>query len=195
MSRSPRLIRAMRWRAARIAAGASATRHQGKGTAKAAREYLCRLNLWRFEVSRTLLFQKRLDRATAKLVAALPPDARSWGLARKLLNIFLRDVLYTTYLASHFRFARLEHLLEIPLDSITAGQLRARARSMALPRWRGVKHLTRQASERYQSHAAEVAKQKGVARIHLDTFWWGERSMSPNSAGHRTGARVARRAR
>lgn len=195
MTGSPKLIRAMQWRAARIAAGASATRHQGKGTAKAAREWLCRLNLRRFAVSDAVVFQERLDHATERLVAALPPGARSWGLARKLLNIFLRDVLYTTHLSSHFRLRRLEPVLEIPLDSITADQLRSRMRRRVLPRWRGVKHLTSEVSEHYQSHALAVARRKGVARVHLDTFWWGERKAPPSNAVHRTEARAARSGR
>ena len=171
-----RFIRATQWRAARIAAGASATRRQGKGAAKAAREYFCRLDLRRFGVSRRRLFRERLDRATHGLVSALPAGAQSWGLARKLLNIFLRDSLYTTYLVGHFHLMKAEPFLEIPLDSITARRLRENAGRRVLPRWRGVKHLTGEANERYQSYAAHVACARGIARVHLDTFWWGKRS-------------------
>jgi hypothetical protein len=194
MSRSisPKLIRAMQWRAARLAAGASATRHQGKGAAKAAREYLCRLDLRQFAVSRPTVFQKRLNRATEKLASTLPPAARSWGLARKLMNIFLRDVFYTTYLSSHFHLEKLESLLEIPLDSITADQLRADAGPRVLPRWKGVKHLTSAISDPYQNHATTIAERTGVARVHLDTFWWGERRASRNHTAGRMGGRVAR---
>src|SRR5437879_4194926 len=101
-SHTPKLIRAAQWRAARIAAGVSATRGQGRGATKAARVYLSRLDVLRFGTARHQLFRKRLDLATRKLLSALPRRARSWGLSRKLLNIFLRDSLYTTYLCDHF---------------------------------------------------------------------------------------------
>lgn len=176
MPRSPKFIRAAQWRAARIAASVSATRRQGKGAAKAAREYLCRLSLGRLGIPQERLFRERLDRATRNLVSALPRTARSWGLARKLLNIFLRDSLYTTYLARHFHLEKSEPFLEIPIDSITARRLRERAGRRVLPRWRGVKHLTSEDNAQYQAYAARVARKRRVTRVHLDTFWWGERS-------------------
>ena len=157
-----RLIRAMQCRAARIAASASATRHQGKGAAKAAREHLSQCDVRRFAVSMPSLFLERLNHAADELAGALPPRARSWGLARKLLNIFLRDVLYTTYFSSQFRFIKLEPFLEIPLDSITARHLRACAGPRVLPRWRGVKHLTKEINERYQRYAIAVAANRGL---------------------------------
>lgn len=175
-SGTPKLIRATQRRVARTAASVSATRNQGKGAVGAARAYFCRLRLRRFGVSRRRVFRTRLDRATRHLVSALPRGARSWGLARKLLNIFLRDALYTTYLSGHFHLAKAEPFLEIPLDSITARRLRENAGRRVLPPWRGVKHLTSEANERYQVYAAHVARARGVARVHLDTFWWGERS-------------------
>jgi hypothetical protein len=171
------LIRAAQCRAARIAAGVSATRGQGRGAARAAREYLSELNLRRFSTSDYSLFSRQLDQATANLMSILPRRARSWGSARKLLNIFLRDALYTTYLTTHFDLSKVEPLLEIPLDSITTRRLRERAGRRELPCWRGVKHLTKSDNERFQAHASRVARGRGIDRVHLDTFWWGERSL------------------
>jgi hypothetical protein len=58
--------------------------------------------------------------------------------------------------------------------------LRACAGPRVLPRWRGVKHLTPAVNERYQNYATTIAGRKGVARVHLDTFWWGGPRASPN---------------
>jgi hypothetical protein len=107
----------------------------------------------------------------------MPADARSWGLARKLLNIFLRDALYTTYLADAFKLQEAESLLEIPLDSITAGHLRKEDGGRMLPRWPGVKHLTPEISKSYQAFAAQFAATKALAPVHLDTHWWGHRNL------------------
>ena len=54
----------------------------------------------------------------------MPKGAQAWGTARKALNIFLRDALYTTYLSKRYGLPRAEASLEIPLDSITAVRLR-----------------------------------------------------------------------
>jgi hypothetical protein len=118
------------------------------------------------------VFHEHLDGETDRLRAALK-GAGSFGLARKLLNIFLRDALYTTYLAEAFELAHAEHLLEIPLDRIVADKLRENAK---LPRWLGVKHLTVEDSAAYQAAAAECAAGRDPpGRVHLDTYWWGER--------------------
>jgi len=92
------------------------------------------------------------------------------------MNIFLRDALYTTYLCEKFRLREAESFFEVPLDSITAGHLRRNAGRGVLPRWKGVKHLTPEANERYQEYAEDLAKPRGVAKVHLDTYWWGERA-------------------
>jgi hypothetical protein len=168
-------IEAVQTRAARIACSVSATRGQGAGVVASGREFLAQLPLAQFAVSRPSLFQRHLDEATQGLCNAFPKSGRSWGLARKVLNIFLRDALYTTYLSEKFGLSRAEQCFEVPLDSITARHLRQAAGRGALPRWLGVKHLTPQTSAAYQAFAAEYAASHGIARAHLDTYWWGHR--------------------
>ncbi len=168
-------IEAVQTRAARIACNVSATRGQGAGVVASGREFLAQMPLAQFAVSRTSLFERRLDEATQDLCTAFPKSGRSWGLARKVLNIFLRDALYTTYLSKRFGLARAEHCFEVPLDSITARHLCQAAGRGALPRWLGVKHLTPSASAAYQAFAAEYAASHRIARAHLDTYWWGHR--------------------
>lgn len=168
-------LEAVQSRAARIACGSSATRGQGAGVVSAGRQFLAQLPLAQFSVSRPRLFEQRLDETTRQLCASFPQSAQSWGLARKVLNIFLRDALYTTYLADKYGLKESEANLEVPLDSITARHLCKAAGRGVLPRWLGVKHLTPKASALYQAYAAKLAKSHGIARAHLDTYWWGHR--------------------
>jgi len=168
-------LRAIQSRAARIAVGPSTVRGQGgKGVVKAGRGFLRQLNLRQFATGDPRRFNRTLDRVTESLKKALPRPARSWGLARKVLNIFLRDCLYTVYLRNAYRLGRAEHLLELPLDSITARQLKREFGRGALPGWPGVKHNTPGLSREFQDAALVIAKAKGLARIHLDAYWWSQ---------------------
>jgi hypothetical protein len=88
-----------------------------------------------------------------------------------MLNIFLRDCLYTTYLSEAYQLQRAEKFLELPLDSITARQLHLIAGRDVLPRWSGVRHVTADVSARYQA-AAKEANARKIARAHLDALWW-----------------------
>lgn len=171
------LLKAFQIRCARVAVGPSTVRGQGvSGTVKAARNYLSSLPLGQFGTSRPTVMRARLDRATIDLMDALPRRGRSWGIARKVLNIFLRDALYTVYLRGAFRLERGEHLLEVPLDSITAKWIRRRYVGAGhLPRWGGVKRLTPDVSDQYQTAAQAIAAARGIARVHLDAYWWGVR--------------------
>jgi hypothetical protein len=175
MRQSTSFINDLRARAARTSTGASATRGQGAGVSAAARRFLANLNVRDFATPRRSLFESRLDEATKRLTARLPVGSRNWGLARKVLNIFLREVLYTTYLAKYSRIGKAEQLLELPLDSITAKRLHEHAGRKALPRWKGVKHLDKASSDLYQRHAQLIACERKIARVHLDVHWWGRR--------------------
>lgn len=159
-------------RVARVAVGASAARSHGHaGTVQAARAFFRQLDLRQFGVPPNR-FRRALDTSTVQLVRKLPKAARQWGIARKLLNIFLRDCLYTTYLSGHFRLSRAEAAYEVPLDSITAHHLKVAAGRGGLPRWPGVKHVTPELSARFQEVASVEAAKLGVPRIHLDAYWW-----------------------
>lgn len=174
--RKTTFITAVRARSARIAAGASAVRGQGSGCGAAARRFLADIDLHRFRIHSAVGFRSRLDEVTEELRSALPRASRTWGISRKLLNIFLRDSLYTTYLATEYRLDRVEDYLEIPLDSITASRIKEIAGRRALPAWPGVKNLRADLSDRLQVVAEVEARRFGLARVHLDTFWWGQRS-------------------
>lgn len=108
----------------------------------------------------------------------LPTKSRRWGRARKGLNIFLRDCLYTVHIRKAYRLDQAEQFFELPLDSIIGARL-AKESGGALPRWKTVRALTRDLSDEYQKMALRVARKEKVARVHLDAIWWGERELLP----------------
>ena len=99
-----------------------------KGVVAAVRAHLGRLDLRPFGTHDGDRFLAELNSATTRLQAVLPENARYWGLARKGLNIFLRDCLYTVYLRERYRLDRAEPFFEVPLDSISAKHIRALGR-------------------------------------------------------------------
>lgn len=166
------LLRCIQARVARMAVGASAARGQGEGVVAAGRGFLGTLQL--ATIARRgsrVAFDAHLDRITNELRVVLPVRAQSWGLARKLVNIFLRDCAYTFHLREAHGLGLVEPLLEIPLDSITAKAL-LKSGGKSLPRWLGVKRLTPSASAEYQRVAQDRAAEMGIARVHLDAYWW-----------------------
>jgi hypothetical protein len=170
-----RLIEVLQARTARAAIGASSMRRPGApGVVKAARQYLQTLPLGQFGTNDATLFRRRLDSATTALQQRLPVGAKRWGRARKGVNIFLRDCLYTVYLRRAFNLEKAEAFFEIPLDSITGKKLCEADPS--LPPWETVSGLTRAASGCYQEAAMRIADEMGIPRVHLDAIWWGERA-------------------
>jgi hypothetical protein len=139
-----------------------------KGDIVHVRKFLDGLDLRRFSDPKN--FKRRLDRSTMALAKLLPKDL--WGAARKFLNLYLRSVTYNFYLRRAYKLDRVEHLLELPMDSFTARALRERCERRALPRWKGVSHLTPDANAVYQSFASKVAAQEDIHRVHLDVFYW-----------------------
>lgn len=140
----------------------------------AARDALTRIDLEWFVTSAQDTFAKELDSATRRIQHRLPKPADRWGTARKALNIFLRDVLYNTYLSRELHFRQAEPWLELPLDSFTARALRREVAGADLPRWPGVARLDRRTSAHYQHAADDVARERKIERVHLDIFWWRE---------------------
>lgn len=167
------LLQAFQSRAARISVGASTVRGRGNaGVVAASRRCLRQLDLGMFGQPTKVRFVRNLNATTITLRDSLPRGARHWGLARKVLNIFLRDCLYTTYLDERFGLRRNEAYFELPLDSITAVHLKRAAGRGKLPAWPGVKHLTAPLSVTFQDAAAAEAAKRGIPRIHLDAIWW-----------------------
>ncbi len=91
------------------------------------------------------------------------------------MNIFLRECLYTVYLRDAYDLGAAESFFEVPLDSLT-GQALHEASPKTLPRWQTVRGLERSVSDKFQQVASRVARKRGVARVHLDAVWWGQRT-------------------
>jgi hypothetical protein len=158
---------------AELAIGSSTLRNQGaKGVVRSAREFLKRINLETFRAESAGAFDARLDSATEELRRRLPEGARNWGAARKALNVFLRDVLYNSYLRSRYRFDQIETWLEAPLDRYVAHALLGEAEGGLLPPCPTIKRLTPRISAQYQAAARSVAKRMGTAPVHLDLYYW-----------------------
>jgi len=169
------LLRAIQHHSARAAIGGSSMRGAGSaGVVLSARTFLGDMPLRPFGTSSRSKFLLSLDDATNGLKRALPKGAQRWGLARKGLNIFLRSCLYTTYLRDEYCLALAEEFFEVPLDSITGTRLVAAGQG-DLPTWKTIRGLRAKTSASYQALAAKLAAEKGVARVHLDAVWWGER--------------------
>lgn len=173
MARPASFIVMLRRRIASAAIGASTIRRMGpKGTARRARKFLSGVRLIRFGVESKRKFDNELNRVTKALMRSLPSGARHWRVARKLLNIFLRDAAYNRFLNRYFDLRRVERWMEVPLDSHVGKQLRASSSDKHLPRWKTVIGLTPTESAKFQRVATAVARRQGVTRVDLDVYYW-----------------------
>jgi hypothetical protein len=167
------LIELIQQHLARLAIGPSSMRGKGNaGVVRRARGFLAALDVHPFGTARARGFAIALDETTEALRGSFPRGVRLWGLARKGLNIFLRECLYCAYTREHYHLDRSEAYFEIPLDSITTAKLR-RLPGADLPPWPGVKYLDAECSAGYQAVAAREAVRRGFSRVHLDALWWG----------------------
>jgi len=158
-------------RVANIAIGPSTLRNQGKCTISVAIEFLSSMDLNRFRVKTEKDFARLMNELTKELMSKFPPDARNnWGAARKSINVFLEEVFYNRFLVKQYRLQNLERYLEVPLDGQVTKKLLENNRN--LPRWKGIKYLTEENSQKYQDFAKNLAKEKKTSRVYLDLEYW-----------------------
>lgn len=167
-------IKTMQEKVAVSAIGPSALRGQGKGVLYSTQRVLQNINLLKLPVDKQTDFYAWLDKQTAKILKAMPINNNPWGAARKALNLFLRDALYNRYLCKAYGIEKVEHWLEIPLDSAVAKGLINKDTERVLPSWPRLKHLVKNDSDEYQRFAKRLAAEKGIARVHLDITLWLE---------------------
>lgn len=151
---------------------ASAVRGSPKDTAGAARGFLGKLQLRQFGVKHKSVFRQRLNKATEELRRKLPEERQDWALARKLLNIFLRNAFYNHYLREQYNLHLAESFFEVPVDSVVAKELRREFPKRPFGSWPGLKGLTKDEHTRYQDCAKELADKCGIACVHLDAKLW-----------------------
>ncbi len=117
----------------------------------------------------------KLDGWTDDLRRKFPAGGQYWGVARKCLNIFLRDACYSAHLRETCeRLRLLEPFLEVPLDSYVANGLLSEdgAAKFGLQRWRSIVGLTPPDNDIFQRWASEVSNRKSVHRVHLDLLYF-----------------------
>ncbi len=157
---------------ARVAVGPSAVRGKDNGgVVEAASRFLREMVLTSFGTKSPKAFAAALDGETENLRRVLPKRAQHWGLARKVLNIYLRAALYTGYLRDAYALERAELFFEVPLDRYTGTAICAACGDRSM-RWDAVKRLTPDVSAAFQALAAKEGKRRRVARVHLDALWW-----------------------
>jgi hypothetical protein len=179
----------LQYRLAQGAVGASTLRGQGgPGIVKTARNYLARMKLKRFSVPAEAQFRVELDEAANSLKEKFSPIPRgkrkgelSWGGARKVVNIFLRDVFYNADLRDRLSLNGIRSWLELPLDSHVALGLQGDLGGISLTEWPGIKCLTPEINDEYQQAATWVAKERQVSRVDLDVFYWRAASYSQDN--------------
>ena len=161
---------------ARTSVGASTVRGQPKGTMKIARNYLSKINLTDFSrISSEKQFKQMLNEKTIKLQNIIP--SQSWGISRKVLNIFLIKVSHDKYLSKEHKLDAILDYLEVPLDNKNVKEKiikHVRKRGDTLPTWTTIKELNQEKSDIYQSYSNKIAKEKGCKRYQLDFHWWSQ---------------------
>ena len=165
-------------RLSQIAIGASSIRNQGSGgLIEILREYFeTEIDLGQFIKSLVVetQYEEFLNRHTSHILARFPDKAKSWGAARKGLNLFLREIIYSKFFSHRFSipdnfddFNQMVKFMEVPLDKEVALGLIVDSNGK-LPKWINIKHLTPTISETYQNQAFIIAAQENLARVNLD---------------------------
>jgi hypothetical protein len=143
------------------------------GMRSTAREFCSSLKLNRLPEPTS--YAVTLDEWTHELKGKFPKEGRCWGVARKCLNIFMRDASYNVHLCGMYpRLKLLEHVLEVPLDSYTANRLldEKGATNFGLRRWDAIIRLTPEENDKFQQWALIVAERKSIFRVHLDLLYF-----------------------
>jgi len=161
-------------RNAQITVGPSTIRNQPEGTKEAAVNYLKKVDLADFSHVDGDSFKELLDAKTKELQYKLPSN--SWGMSRKIMNIFLIQCFHDKYLSEKYQLDGIIDFMELPLDNKNARKIREIANEewRQLPRWTTITGLKEDTSYKYQEYASEIAEKKNIARYQLDLCWWRE---------------------
>ena len=161
-------LRQRKMRIAELSVGASTVRGMPKGTVYAARMALKGIRPTSFSKPSRDEYLKTLNYLTRRISNVLPEA--SWGVSRKVLNIFIRSCVYDSGLRRAYQLARIEPWLEVPLDQQVAAGIRA-CSGEDLPKFQN-KRLDWRVSLQYQDTARRIARRVGSHPIHLEACWW-----------------------
>jgi hypothetical protein len=180
---TPTIQQLMQKRVANISVGASTVRGQPSRTVEKAREYLQKIDLKDFiKVNGEDQFIEALDKHTINLQKELEElssranEHPSWGLARKVLNIFLFQAADSILLKGNgYDFDKIIFYLEVPLDNPNGKKLEGFAKddgeNLVWPK--KIKLLDYKTSKAFQDYAKKYAtREKHCARCYLDLYWW-----------------------
>lgn len=129
--------------------------------------FLNKISLSEFSGNTEQEFVKLLNDKTFELVKRLPIKSNHWGSARKVLNLFMRDVTYNTILNKYYNLETVSKLLEIPLDAKTAKMIKKNYKDDKLPNFQSVKNLSPNVNSNYQIAANIIAKKFETHRVDL----------------------------
>lgn len=117
-------------------------------------------------------YSNKLDEFTVQLQSKFPDGGRFWGVSRKCINIFMRDITYNYVIRKRYELNLFHNFLEIPLDSKSAKSLSQECEGIDLTPWKTIKSLTKEVSAQYQLVANKVSERKNIPRVHLDFKYW-----------------------
>ncbi len=163
-------------RLSRITVTSSSARGQPEGTIIAAQNYLSRLDLAILgELNDSTDFEMFLEQWTKSLCRHL--ETKSWGHARKFLNIFLYLCSRDFQIRKRYRLNRFDRALEIPLDRHVAEGLVAFERCVAhgtrtTLTWTTIGALDKQKNAAFQAIASTLARRLNLHRAELDLKLW-----------------------
>ena len=168
-------------RIAQTCVGASALRNQGSsGIIETCRNYF--ESTWGNDLSDFFNsvanendYKNFLDNHTDILVDMFPiptdGGVKSWGGARKALNLFFMSIVKDRYICSNYIFDEDDlKNLEIPLDKDVSVGISNHFKTIT--KWTGIRHLNKAVSDEYQKNASILAKEKNVHRFQLDDEFW-----------------------
>jgi len=152
----------------------SALRGQKKGTIGEAREFCASIDLSELSsLDEEEEFRAKLDEMTRALLKKMGLTDKGWGVARKGINLFLRNALYNHYLREEYNLSRVERCFESPIDGVVAGVLREKCEECELPRWPYLKNLSKEVHEEYQRCIRTIAKDsEDMLPVHVDAYLW-----------------------
>ena len=148
----------------------SALRGQKSGPIGKARDVCALIDLAKLSSLGEEEFKAELDDTTKALLRKLQLTPKSWGVARKAINLFLRHSLYNRYLSKAYHLEKIEPFLESPMDGVVGNILREECNE--LPAWPGLKHLSQADHEKYQLYIKAVANESRMSPVHLDIYLW-----------------------
>jgi hypothetical protein len=149
------------------------------GFVRAAQEFLAGVALASLTTIDPSQYPDWLESETEALMEAFPKKGL-WGPARKSMNIFMVMTSLNRFMCTAYALDRLEDALEVPLDNRVARAVLAWAKRRGvsrgeIPRWKSIKALDQESSEKFQKLAAAMATERGIPRGRLDVALWPER--------------------